>query len=126
MTRSGYVFSRTSLSLPLQRSPRKQRLIIGCSEKVAFSSEVLQADVRFYTCMHVTEKNNHATYNRVKKYRYYTPSCDSLILFVCLFFLFHSGKGKEKAKKQQKVNMICCTCSCLLFVCFFPFFVRFH
>ena len=61
MTSSGYAFSRTFLSLPLKRSPRKQRLIIVCSEKVAFSSEVLQAEIRYYTCMHVTEKNNQPT-----------------------------------------------------------------
>lgn len=121
MTSSGYVFSRTFLSLPLKRSPRKQRLIIVCSEKVAFSSEVLQAEIRYYTCMHVTEKNNQPT---IELKDIVTWWLINIFCFVRLFvfFLLHSGKGKEKAKKQQKVNMIRCTCSCLLFVGWFRFF----
>lgn len=122
MTSSGYVFSRTFLSLPLKRSPRKQRLIIVCSEKVAFSSEVLQAEIRYYTCMHVTEKNNQPT---IELKDIVTWWLINIFCFVRLFvfFLLHSGKGKEKAKKQQKVNMIRCTCSCLLFVGWFRFFL---
>lgn len=121
MTSSGYAFSRTFLSLPLKRSPRKQRLIIVCSEKVAFSSEVLQAEIRYYTCMHVTEKNNQPT---IELKDIVTWWLINIFCFVRLFvfFLLHSGKGKEKAKKQQKVNMIRCTCSCLLFVGWFRFF----
>ena len=81
------MYSVEPLFLPLQRSPRKQTLIIGCSGKVAFSSEVLQAEVEYYTCTHVTEKNNQPIIElrNIVSIRPLAFHSFFLLLFVCLF-----------------------------------------